>query len=161
MAARRINPYAVKVHRSYDTGELAGCLGVHKNTVRHWQREGLKPNDTRRPLLFQGERVRAFLTARIAKRKRPCPPGTLYCFRCRQPRPPALGMVDYLAVTAASGNLRAMCTICETIMHRRVRRTALSAIMPGLDVQFGEAPPRLKGRPPPSLVCDLKGRLPT
>ena len=157
MPVRRINPYAIKVHRSYDTGELADCLGVHKNTVRHWQRDGLKPNDKGRPLLFQGERVRAFLMARIASRKRPCTPGTLYCFRCRQPQPPALGMVDYLAVTAASGNLRAICGKCEAIMHRRVRRSALAAIMPRLDVQFGEAPLRLKGRPSPSLNCDLNG----
>ena len=115
MATRRINPYAVKLHRSYDIGELTGCLGVHKNTVRQWQRDGLKPNEARRPLLFQGERVRAFLTARNASRKRPCQPGTLYCFRCRQPRPPALGMVDYIPVTPTLGNLRAICATCEAI----------------------------------------------
>ena len=36
MAARRVNPHAVKLHRSYSVPELAACLGVHKNTVRHW-----------------------------------------------------------------------------------------------------------------------------
>ena len=64
MAARRVNPRAVKLHRSYSVPELAACFGVHKNTVRHWQRDGLKPIDGGRPLLFQGAVVRAFLSTR-------------------------------------------------------------------------------------------------
>lgn len=156
MVARRINPYVVKLNQSHSIPELAGCLGVHKNTVRHWQRQGLAPIDSSRPVLFHGSVVRAFLVTRNASRKRPCKPGTLYCFRCREPRPPALGMVEYLAVTDVSGNLRAICATCETMMHRCAQRTALAAIMPGLDVQFGQASPRLKGSPSPSLNCDSR-----
>src|SRR5437899_11341670 len=102
MAARRIDPRAVKRQRSYDAGELAALLRVHKNTVSHWQRAGLKPLDGRRPVLFHGSDVRAFLASRNASRKVPCPPGTLYCFSCRAPRPPALGMVDYVPITECS-----------------------------------------------------------
>ena len=129
MAARRVNPRAVKLNRSHSIPELAACLGVHKNTVRNWQREGLKPIDSGRPALFQGAIVRAFLSSRNASRKRPCPPGTLYCFRCRVPRPPALGMVDYLPINARSGNVRAICATSETVMHRRGAKASLSAIL--------------------------------
>ncbi len=156
MAAQRINPRAVKLNRCYDVAELAARLRVHKNTVRHWQRQGLSPIDSSRPVLFHGSVVRAFLVTRNASRKRPCKPGTLYCFRCREPRPPALGMVEYLAVTDVSGNLRAFCAKCETMMHRCAQRAALATIMPGLDVQFGQAAPRLKGSPSPSLNCDSR-----
>ena len=156
MAARRVNPRAVKLHRSYSVSELAACFGVHKNTVRHWQRDGLKPIDGGRPLLFQGGTVRAFLSARNASRKRPCPPGTLYCFRCREPRPPALGMVDYLSINAKSGNVRAICATCGTVMHRRASKAALTSILPGCDVQYMQALPRLKGSSPPPLNCELE-----
>ena len=156
MAARRANPYAVKLHRSYSVPDLAACLGVHANTVRHWQRNGLTPLDSMRPALFQGATIRAFLTRRNASRKCPCPPGTLYCFRCRAPRSPALGMVDYLAANPVSGNVRAICAVCETVMHRRVRRAAVATILPGCDVQFAQAPSRLRGSAPPSLNCDLE-----
>jgi len=71
----------VKLHRSYTVPELALCCGVHKNTVRHWQAKGLEPVDSSRPALFQGATVRAFLAKAKASRKRPCPPGTLYCLR--------------------------------------------------------------------------------
>ena len=154
MAARRVNPGAVKMHRSYTAGELAARLGVHKNTVRNWQREGLSPIDSSRPLLFHGTAVRDFLKRRNAGRKRPCPPGTFYCFRCRVPRRPAGEMADYLAINASAGNLRAICEACETFMHRRVRRDDVAAVLPGIAVQFRKAAPRLKGSPSPSLPCD-------
>jgi len=92
MTRRRLNPRAVSQYRSYSVTELAACFGVHKNTVRHWQLAGLMPNDDGRPYLFQGGVVRAFLLKRNASRKRPCQPGTFYCFRCRDARPPALGI---------------------------------------------------------------------
>lgn len=155
MPARRVDPRAVKLNRTYDVAELAARLGVHKNTVRHWQAEGLKPIDRRRPVLFHGSTIRAFLSGRSASRKSPCPPGTLYCFKCRAPRPPALGMVDYIPISTTGGNVRAICATCETVMHRRAAKASLATILPGFDVQATQAPPRLKGSPSPSLNCDL------
>lgn len=156
MAARRVNPRAVKQHRTYSVTELAACFGVHKNTVRHWQREGLKPLDGRRPVLFQGEAIRAFLLKRNAGRKCPCPPGTLYCFGCRAPRAPALGLVDYVCTNSLSGNIRAICATCGTVMHRRAKVAALKSVLPGCEIQLVQAPPRLTGSPPPSLNCELE-----
>ena len=156
MPARRFNPNRVKSHYSYTAGELAACLGVHKNTVRNWQRKGLEAIDAQRPLLFQGETVRAFLKSQRTSRKRPCAPGTLYCLSCRRPRRPALGMVDYLPMRSDSGNLRAICEVCETVMHRRVRFADLQTKIPGCEVQIREGLSSLNGRACPSLNCDSK-----
>lgn len=156
MAVRRVNPRAVKLHRSYSVSELAACFGVHKNTVRHWQQAGLEPIDRGRPVLFQGAEVKAFLTKRNARRKCPCPPGTIYCFGCREPRPPAHGMLDYMPITADCGKISAICGTCETIMNRHARKAALALIMPGCEVQIVQAPARLKGCSPPPLNCDLE-----
>ena len=154
MPVRRVHSHAVKQHRSYSVGELADCCGVHKNTVRHWQRIGLKPLDDDRPIMFHGAAIRAFLSSRKASRKRPCPAGTLYCFRCRAPRPPAPGLVEFVAINALSGNIRATCATCGTWMHRRARKDALASILPGRTIQFAESQPRLKGRSSPPLNCD-------
>jgi hypothetical protein len=151
---RRVNPGVVKIHRSYTAGELAARLGVHKNSVRNWHRQGLEPVDSSRPLLFQGAQVRAFLAKRNQARKHPCATGQLFCFRCRAPRAPAGGMIDYEARNARTGNLRALCEQCATIMHRRVRRDRISLVMPGMEVKLTEAPARLKGSTAPSLNCD-------
>jgi excisionase family DNA binding protein len=156
--ARSVNPNLVKRNRSHTAGELAALLGVHKNTVRNWQRDGLAAIDDGRPVLFHGEAVREFLGKRNARRKQPCSPGTFYCFRCRAPRPPALGMVECLELKPGTGNLRALCETCETIMHRRVRLSHLAAVMPGIDVQIREPRSRLTDRPGPSLNCDSETR---
>ena len=153
MPAHRPNPRRVKLHRIYSAAELAACCGVHKNTVRHWQAIGLEPVSKGRPILFDGATVRAFLAKRNASRKRPCPPGTLYCFKCRQPRAPAMGMVEATHHGATTGNVSALCEACGTTMHRRVRLAAIPAIMPNLDVQIREAGPRLCERAEPSLNC--------
>lgn len=146
--------YRVKLHRIYSVQELAGCLGVHKNTVRHWQDAGLKAIDGNRPTLFSGKTTRAFLLARQTSRKRPCPPGTIYCFKCREPRPPALGMVEFIPGSGTTGNLAALCDTCGTMMHRRANVAKISTIMPRLAVQIRQAPSRLIERTRPSLNCD-------
>lgn len=153
MPTHRANPRRVKLHRIYSAAELADCLGIHKNTVRHWQASGLEPVSKGRPTLFDGATVRAFLARRNASRKRPCPHGTLYCFRCRQPRTPAMGMVEVTRQNATTGNLSAICEACGTMMHRRTRLAAIVAIMPDLAVQIREAGPRMCERTAPSLNC--------
>lgn len=156
MPTRKLNPRRLKQLRAYTTGELAACLKVHKNTIRNWQRKGLEPIDSGKPVLFLGSAVGNFLTKRNSARKRPCPPSTFYCLGCRVPRPPARGTVEYVPITATSGNLRAFCASCEATMCRRVSRAALAMTMPGLDIQFAEAKARLITNPSPSLNCDFK-----
>ena len=140
MRARRVNPYRVKLHRIYSVQELAHCLCVHKNTVRHWQDAGLNAIDGNRPTLFDGATARAFLLARQTSRKRPCPPGTIYCFKCREPRVPGLDMVEFIPGTGTTGNLMALCDACGTMMHRRANVAKIAAIMPRLVVQIRQAP---------------------
>lgn len=156
MANRRVSPNAVKLNRSYRVGELAARCGVHKNTIRHWQRSGLEPIDAQHPILFHGRAVREFLSRRRASRRCPCAAGTLYCFRCREPRPPAPGPVEFKVTNALSGNIRARCATCGTWMHRRARKAALGSILPGRPIQLVEGQARLRGCSPPSLNCDLE-----
>lgn len=144
----------MKLHRIYSSAGLATCCGVHKNTVHHWQANGLEPVSKGRPTLFDGATVRAFLSKRNASRKCPCPPGTLYCFKCRQPREPAMGMVEATRHNATTGNLSAICEACGTIMHRRTRLAEIPTIMPNLNVQIREASPRICVRTEPFLNCD-------
>lgn len=154
MASRRINPCRIRINRSFTARELADMLGVHKNTVHQWQREGLPANDDRRPALFHGGTVRDFLTKRNSARKRPCPPGTFYCFHCRAAQRPAADMVDYVPRSPVAGNLIGLCEMCGTTMHRRTRREAIADVMPGIAVAIREGDERLSGSTCTSLNCD-------
>ena len=95
MKKRHPNHRLVKIHRSYTVEEIARLFGIHKNTVRHWVKEGLATIDDKRPMLILGHVLAAFLQARRVKNKQTCKPGELYCVRCRAPRSPAGNMADY------------------------------------------------------------------
>lgn len=151
---KRINPRRAKLHRSYDVGQLADVLGVHKGTVRNWLKAGLPAADGSRPILIHGDEFQAWWAEKRKAAKCPCKPGQLYCFKCRDPRRPAEGMVDYTAKNAISGDLTAMCETCGTIMHRRAQLASLSSIFPNLEVRHTVADPRIRERASPSLNCD-------
>jgi hypothetical protein len=151
---KRINPRLAKLHRSYTAFELADLLGVHKNSVRLWIKQGLPAVDGARPTLICGSDFQAWWAKRRKDAKRPCQPGQMFCFKCREPNAPALGMIEYAATNATTGNLKAMCESCGTMMHRRTRLADLAARMPGLDVQRTLAPSSIAALPQPSPNCD-------
>lgn len=149
----RINPRRAKLHWSYTAHELADRLGVHKNTVRHWIKDGLPVIDGSRPALILGSEFQAWWSRRRKAARRPCQPGQMFCFKCREQKAPALGMVDYVATNAATGNLKALCETCGTAMHRRTRLIDIAAKMPGLDVQRTQAPSSIAALTQPSPNC--------
>jgi hypothetical protein len=155
--SRQPNPRRIKMHRSYSVEELAAGLAVHKNTVRNWVRAGLPVVSGRGPTLFLGEEAQAFLLARRVAAKRPCPPGHFFCLKCREPRPPAEGMVEYRPKTAVSGDLTAFCTECQRIMHRKIRDADVAAFFAAVRKICAPtlAPsPRLSKCPQRPLDCD-------
>ena len=160
MAVRKPDPRRLSAHLSYSPSELSTRLGVHKNTIRQWQHEGMIALDNNRPSMFQGAVVRSFLTTRNVRHKKPCPVGTVYCVKCRAPRRPALGMADYIPQTDGSGNLKAICEFCGTVMNRHVRQELISKILPDCDVRVTRRQSRFNGRVPPSLHCTLKSKGP-
>ena len=150
----RINPRRAKLHRSYTAFELADLLEVHRNTVRHWIKAGLPVVDGVRPALICGSDFQAWWGRRRKEAKRPCQPGQLYRLKCREPKAPALGMLEYAATNATTGNLKAICETCGTMMHRRARLVDIAVRMPGLDVQIRQASSSIVARLHPSPNCD-------
>jgi helix-turn-helix protein len=149
MGARHPNARRIKIHFNYTIEDMARILGVHKNTARRWQKIGLRPIDTGRPTLFQGKEIRRFLDARRQQSRRPCPPGYLYCFRCRQPRVPIDGDADLQPFNASFANLCGLCE-CGTLMYRRVSRRTLPAARRHLTVTIPQACSRIGGNPFPT-----------
>jgi len=125
---RHPNPRLVKIHRNYSVEDIARLFKVHRNTVREWERRGLRPLDWRRPKLFLGSTLKAFLEARRRSQKCRLQPGEVYCVRCRQARRPAGDMADYEVLTAILGNVVGICPVCETIIRRRVNRNTLECV---------------------------------
>jgi hypothetical protein len=154
--AKLLNHRLVKLHRSYSVEEAAHCLGAHKHSLRRWIKDGLPTVGGKGPILILGAELRAFLEARRSAAKRPSPPGHLYCFKCREPRLPAAKLAEYAPVTAASGDLQALCSDCLTIMHRRIKAADLASVWAHLEVTHLQPPPHLSGLTRPYLNGDSR-----
>lgn len=157
MAKRTPNHRLVKIHRSYTVEEIARLFGHHKNTVRHWIREGLPTLDDRRPMLLLGRDLVFFLKARRAKNKQTCGPGELYCVRCRSPKQPAGGMVEYSPITEKYGNLIAICPDCHAIMNRRVSLSRIGEFEGKVDIILPQGLQRLIESAKPTVNSDFEG----
>jgi hypothetical protein len=153
---RAPNSRRVKKHRSYTVEEAARLFGCHRNTIRHWQKQGLKPVDGKRPVVFEGLTLAAFLEARRGARRRCLKPGEIYCLPCRAPREPAGDVVEYVHLTEARGNLRGICPTCDRLIHRVVSRAQIEAVRGKLNVTFTEPSPRIRETSRPSVDCDFK-----
>lgn len=138
-------PQRVKQTMAYDVAEAARLLGVHRNTIRRWLKEGLESIDDRRPLLIHGSHLRAFLSKRRQNAKQACRPGEFFCFRCRAPRKPWGGTADVTLRTEKLAALLALCAECETEMHRAVRVADLPSLRALIDLKMME-PERLNDR---------------
>jgi len=150
---KRLNVRRVKIHRSYAVDEVARLLGVHKNTVRSWIKSGLPIIDERRPILILGRSLSSFLRSRQTGRRQPCQPDQFYCFGCRAPKRPAGLLAEYIPITPTSGNLRATCQNCSTVMYRRVSSSNLSISAAGIDIMLPEAMRHISDCTYPCLNC--------
>src|SRR6266545_6514573 len=145
MARHRPSAGRVKIHRNYTIADVATLFSVHRNTVRRWISQGLPILQERKPHLILGQHLSDFLRAKRSKRVK-LQPGELYCVKCHLPQRPALGMADYVPITGVSGNLRGLCPVCETLMHRRTALRSVAANAGDLDVTIMEGSPRIAER---------------
>jgi hypothetical protein len=156
VGARHPNYRCIKIHRTYTVDEIARLFQLHPNTVRAWSKQGLWPIDDRRPALFKGDVLAAFLRTRREKAKRPCRPGELYCLPCRQPKRPAGGVLEYIPSSPTVGNLRGICPTCHRTIHRRVNREKLSIVTGDLEVTLTAPAQRLLKRNDLLVKCELE-----
>lgn len=156
MPRRHPNYRLAKIHRSYSVQEGATLLGVHRNTVREWIRQGLPTTDRTRPLLILGRDLAAFLLARRVKNKRTCQAGEIYCVRCRHPRTPAGDMAEYQPVTEKTGNLVGICPACECMIYRRVSLVRLEQVRGKLEITMPKVSTRIDESAQPSVNSDFR-----
>lgn len=156
MKKRHPNHRLVKIHRNYNVEEIAELFGIHKNTVRRWVKEGLSVIDSKRPMLILGHDLAAFLQERRRASKRPCRPGQLFCVRCRSPKYPAAGMVEYQPITEIMGNLIAICPECEAIINRRVSLAKITTVCRGMDLSLPQPLRHIVESTKPTVNIDFR-----
>jgi hypothetical protein len=154
MGSRHPNPRLVKIHRNYSVEEIARLVGIHKNTVRSWLKQGLAAIDDRRPTLILGRELSRFLRERRQKTKQTCGPGRIYCIACRAPKVPAGKMTECIPTGPRAGNLRGICPDCDRFIYRRVNLAKIGAVQGELEITFTQPRPRIGESAVLSVNCD-------
>ena len=125
---RRYPLQRIKTGNCYDVGEICDLFKLHRNTVRHWLKSGLTTIDNTRPLLVQGSALKSYLSDKQSSKSSKCALNELFCFRCKAPRKPWGGLVDFKITSDKIARATALCECCETTMHRTVRHSDIPAI---------------------------------
>lgn len=154
MSRRYPNPRLAKVHWIYTVDELSRLFRKHPNTIRNWIKDGLNPVDRARSILIRGRDIRGYLEGKRASGKSKCPPGTIYCFTCKAPKPPAAGMVDFTPGPGGGGIITALCPNCQTVLKQIVSETRLRAFRLNGDLTIRAVLRRLPGLELPGDDCD-------
>lgn len=155
MAARRSYGRGIRRWRSYTVDETARMLGVAKGTVRRWIATDLPAITDRKPALILGSDLVDYLAAK-GRPKQECRLHECYCFGCREPRAPAFRAAEFFPINPTSGNLRALCEHCATVMHKRVPTARLDELRAILDVTIRQADQHIDDRMKPCLNDDLQ-----
>jgi hypothetical protein len=138
----RYNTRLIRRDLSYTIQEVAGLFWLHPNAVRRWLKAGLRRIDNQKPHLIHGSDLINFLNERQLKRKRHCQPGEMFCFRCREPRLPAVGSATIDHINERKIMARGVCELCGTRMNRGALVERLAAVQQAFNVTA--APQRLE-----------------
>lgn len=115
---RTYNLRRIKATFAYAIPEVAALLGVHKNAVIQWGKQGLTIDRSGRPHLVRGSDLQRFLETRQRSRKHRCRAEEFYCFKCRAPREAALGIADLAILSPTRMRLSAICASCESRINK-------------------------------------------
>ena len=115
---RRYNTRRIKATWAYTVQEIAELLGIHKNAVLRWLKDGLQADRSQRPFLIRGDALAGFLNERQSGKRRTCAPDEFFCFKCRAPRKAALGMADIVIESPTRFRIKALCNVCDTLINK-------------------------------------------
>ncbi len=125
--SRRHNPRIAKTARCYTPEEVAELYSCHLNTVYNWLRSGLRPIDSRIPMLIHGTELNRFHRLNREKSRQKCGPAEVFCVSCKAPRRINPATLKIELRPTGSGLVTGRCEVCETRVRQAVGAKRLPA----------------------------------
>lgn len=154
--SRRYNVRLIRQDLSYTIHEVAELLGIHKNVVSRWFKDGLPVISDRKPYLVHGGELASYLDRKQKARRAKCKPDEFWCFKCRAPRQPLGLLVDIVPCNDKTIQLKGLCPICSSVMLR----IGTSAKIPFYAQIFDTGTPvsqHINDTSTARVKCDMKG----
>jgi hypothetical protein len=132
---KNINLNLIKSDYTYSIPEMCEDFNKHKNTVNNWFKEGLEAIDDQKPRLVHGSTLKSFLDKKQSSNKHKCKEDQFFCVKCREPRNAWENAVDIVISNPKTGNLNAICNVCDSKMNKRFAIKNLDKVKEVFDVQ--------------------------
>ena len=132
--AKHFKLRGIRIHQSYEVGEVTEILGASELTVRRWISNGLPVLSSKRPVLILGFELKNYLEDVQAKPKRDAALGEIMCMSCRKHQMPFGLMADYIPTSDTNGRLMALCGACEGACVRFTSKASLAKLSTVLDI---------------------------
>lgn len=129
---KRPDGRAIRVTKTYTVEELAAATNKSQGTIYDWVKLGLPTIDTRKPLMFHGSEVKAWLERRWGGRRHKLAIAELLCMGCKRPRRPLQQTVHFEARPNGSMNAKAPCPVCNSPMNKALKATDVVAFQNAL-----------------------------
>jgi hypothetical protein len=113
----------------YSLLEITRLCGISEQTVRNWCKAGLERVPGTSRFLVCGDKLNAFLDARLAASRQPLAATEFFCLKCHRPREPSLGSVRMAHQGQRTTTLKARCLACSTRMFRAVSKETAEAFL--------------------------------
>lgn len=127
---RRRHTIRARADLIYSLPEITRLCGVSEQTVRNWCRAGLERVPGTSQFLVCGNKLNAFLNARLAASRQPLAATEFFCLKCHRPREPSPGGVRLSSHAGRrSTTLKARCSACSTMMYRACSQKTVEAFL--------------------------------
>lgn len=130
---RRRHTIRARADLVYSLPEITRLCGVSEQTVRNWGKAGLERVPGTSRFLVCGDKLNAFLDARLAASRQPLAAKEFYCLKCHRPREPFPGSVRMALQGQRSTTLKARCSACSTRIFRAVSKETAEAFLARLN----------------------------
>ena len=145
----------IKRDMSYSPLEISDVLGVHKNTIHHWLKEGLPKLDNQKPYLIHGHELYAFLQQRKQIKRKKCQANEIYCVKCKLPREVWENVVDLIIYNDKQLMIQGLCAICANKVNKLGTTKQINNYKKQFVVQE-QRQLRIDDTSKPSSICDKK-----
>ena len=104
----------------YSLDEISETLGINKQTIYIWIKQGLKTIQGSYPTLIHGSDLINYLSKKQSKRKQKCKDDEMLCFKCKIPRKTKKEAVKIIIQKSTCINLTGECEICEGKIFKNI-----------------------------------------
>lgn len=129
---KRPDGRAIRLTKTYTVAELAAATNKTEGTMYDWVSRELPTIDSRKPLMFHGSDVKAWLEKRWGDRGCKLALGESYCVKCKRARQPLPQTVRFEARPNGSMNATAPCPVCSTPMNKALKASDVAAFQNAL-----------------------------